>query len=125
MTVQEMEIELIKLENDVIELENEKREYIDGQQKINYIMGTSPRIDSVSTNLIGDINGAFQCGNVTSMIAPSLADIGAGYNKRIDSMTSVAEQKNKDCDYKIEQKRQEIEDLKYRIDLQKSFELKY
>ena len=125
MTVQEMEIELIKLENDVIELEQEKREYIDGQQKINYIMGSSPKIDNFSTNLIGDINGAFQCGNVTSMIAPTLADIGSGYNKKIDSMTSVVEQKDKDCDYKIAQKRQEIEDLKYRIDLQKSFELKY
>ena len=123
MLLQEMELKLLELENDIVQLENEKREYSDGQQKINQIMETSSKIDNCSNNLIGDINSAFQCGDVTSMIGPSLSDVGSQYNKRIDSMTSTTEQQGKVCDYKIKQKQLEIEQLKRQIEIEKNMRL--
>ena len=117
MTTEEMQLEIIRLENEIAEYEDVKLEFEKQYYTVETIQSNGAKVDRESTELIGDILSSFQCEGVESQISPALTELGSEYNRTSDKLYTALENQKNDIQLKIDKKQDEIIELQRLISI--------
>ena len=118
-TAQDIEKEILTLEESITEHENMIREYHNQTQSYEKKACEMKKVDADSTYLVNNVISAISCEGIEAGIADTLVNISSSCNKKSADVYDATDYQLQKIETDIKRKREEIEELKIRLEIMK------